>query len=88
MQIDPTNHAGSVTGPTGWVAPPAGRLGSDAALFVGSQALDKLLQATPDVRPEMVVRGKQLLETTSYPPEETIQRISKLLASNIDRTSA
>ena len=88
MQIDPTNHSGSVTGPTGWGTPSAGRLGRDAALFVGSQALDELLQATPDVRPEMVARGKQLLETTSYPPEETIQRISKLLALNIDRTSA
>ena len=48
--------------------------------FANAHALEARLAATPDVRPEVVERAKQLIGDPTYPPSEAIQRIATLLA--------
>jgi hypothetical protein len=58
--------------------------GEDAAVFAQSQALDKALSATPDVRSDVVREASEKVSLADYPPAETIQRIATLLAKNIE----
>jgi hypothetical protein len=53
---------------------------TEGARFDNADALEKALERTPDVRSEVVERGKQLVADQTYPPRETLQRIAALLA--------
>lgn len=48
--------------------------------FAGTAALQRALEATPDVRPEAVARGQELVKSDQYPPSETMQRLARLFA--------
>jgi hypothetical protein len=48
--------------------------------FAGAAALQRALDATPDVRPEAVARGQALANSVQYPPAETMQRLARLFA--------
>jgi hypothetical protein len=61
--------------------------GADTAVFDSAEALKQTLQATPLVRPEMVARARQYIGDPQYPPEEIVQRISVLLAMNLDKVT-
>lgn len=50
--------------------------------FSRSERLNRALENTPDVRAEEVVRAESLIQDVHYPPQETIRRISQLLALN------
>ena len=55
----------------------------DAAEFPQTEALNKALANTQDVRPEVVARAKKLVSDPHYPPAEMIKRIANLLANNL-----
>ncbi len=55
----------------------------DQASFQNSAALNHTLSSTPDVRPEVVTRAKDLVSSTIYPPPRVIRQISTLLAMGI-----
>jgi hypothetical protein len=48
--------------------------------FAESDSLDRSLSKVPDVRTEEVARARSLVADPSYPPRETIRRLSNLLA--------
>jgi len=43
----------------------------------------ELIAADDGIRPEVVERGKELLESEAYPPEETVVRIANLLGERL-----
>lgn len=49
----------------------------------GAAAVNRALQATPAVRPEVVERARTLVGDPTYPPRETILKLSHLLAMNL-----
>lgn len=53
--------------------------------FKSSRALEKSVAGLPDMRPEAIARGLQLVGRVDYPPMETITKISNLLAMRIDQ---
>lgn len=48
--------------------------------FAESDSLDQSLTKIPDVRTEEISRARALVADPSYPPRETIRRLSNLLA--------
>jgi hypothetical protein len=65
---------------------PRGREGapaSDKAQFSGTEALSQAMAGLPDTRPDVVQHAKQIVGSVKYPPGETIDRISNLLAIHI-----
>jgi hypothetical protein len=52
-----------------------------------SRALTHALRMTPEIREEIVRRATELVGEPSYPPEETIRKISDLLAIQLDPES-
>ena len=48
--------------------------------FSSSQKLEQQLKSLPDVRPEVVHRGRELVSGMNYPPQEGIDGIAQLLA--------
>lgn len=60
--------------------PQTARSGADTTSFQRVEALDQALQATSDVRSEAVARARELIGDVKYPPTDTINGISALLA--------
>lgn len=54
--------------------------GADVAVFKSSEALNRALAETPDIRPASVDRARSLAASSLYPPTELINGISNLLA--------
>lgn len=52
----------------------------DEASFEGAAAVNQALESTPATRVEAVDRATGLIGDLAYPPRETIQRLSHLLA--------
>jgi hypothetical protein len=84
MEIKPNYQASSVD-PTqsGRPAAKPAQVENQSTDFSSSQRLDESLRNLPDVRPEVVQRGRELVGTVNYPPPEGIRRISQLLAINL-----
>jgi len=57
----------------------------DAAPMVSKASLD--LEAT-DVRPEVLAKGRALLEDPDYPPMETVDKIATLLGSFLSQPAS
>jgi hypothetical protein len=53
---------------------------TDAGEFASTEALQSALNATPEVRPEAVARGRALVESSQYPPAATLQALARLFA--------
>jgi hypothetical protein len=87
MEIKPNYQAASVD-PTQAGRPAAKPAKSDdqSVDFSGSQRLEENLRNLPDVRPEVVQRGRELVSDSNYPPPEGIRRISQLLAINFSES--
>lgn len=84
MQVNPS-HPSDPVGQTERVrrssAPP--RTVGDGASFERSAALSRSLASTPEVRQAVVERARRLIEDTSYPPAEAINKIADLLAMKL-----
>jgi hypothetical protein len=83
MEIKPNYQAASVD-PT-QLSKPAARPASAESRsvdFSSSERLEENLRNLPEVRPEVVQRGRELVADVNYPPPEGIRRISQLLAIN------
>ncbi len=81
--LDPLSRLG-VNGAKKPVPPPA----SDKADFSDTAAIQDALAALPDSRAEVVEHGKELVAQSTYPPPETIKRISNLLAVKFEEQPA
>lgn len=65
--------------------PTAPRPSDTDKMSVSSQAnLQAALSQHPEVRPEVVERGQQLLADGNYPPREIIRRLSEMMLSSAD----
>jgi hypothetical protein len=53
-----------------------------------SQALREALNNTPEIRPEVVARGKALAVDANYPPREIIEGLAKLMTETRDAADA
>jgi hypothetical protein len=51
--------------------------------FERTQALQKTLQETPQVRPEAVTQASALVSDAGYPSDELLNKMAGLLASKI-----
>ena len=81
MNVQPSSGSNPITGiGSNGVKSQAPPKAEAEASFQNSDALDNSLQSTPDIRPEVVARAKQLVSTTIYPPPRVIRQISTLLA--------
>ncbi len=56
-----------------------------ASSFPGSRRLEAALAAAPDVRSEAVERARILVSSPEYPPQETMQKLARLLAIEFDQ---
>jgi hypothetical protein len=56
---------------------------TDHVSFAASAAVNRALEHTPDKRVEVVERARTLVGDPSYPPRETIHRLSELLAMRL-----
>jgi len=73
--------SGAKSAPTPKADPDVGdRLSSS-----NTSALREALQNTPEIRPEVVQRGKALAVDLNYPPREIIERLSKLITESRDQ---
>jgi hypothetical protein len=86
MQVNSSQHSNPV-GQTELVKRPADQLRppTDGASFDRSEALNRSLSEAPDVRSEVVERARRLIEDTSYPPPEAINKIADLLAMKLSQ---
>ncbi len=85
MEINPNSNTGSVNRvahPAPQARPVRGT--GDQAVFNRSEALDRSFAEMPEVRPEKVARARELIGQVTYPPRETIAKISDLLALDIN----
>jgi hypothetical protein len=81
--LDPLSRLG-VNGTKKPAPPPA----ADNADFSDTAAIQEALAALPESRPEVVEQGKGLVAQATYPPPETIKRISNLLAVKFEEQTA
>jgi len=84
MEINTNLNAGAA-GRVGPSRPPvpAAKVITDEAVFAQSSALNDAMNSQPGSRVEAVERAKNLVADVHYPPRETIQRISNLLAMHL-----
>lgn len=57
---------------------------SDNLSSSNTDALRTALNKTPEVRPEVVARGKALASDAAYPPLEIINRLTEMIISSQD----
>jgi hypothetical protein len=84
MHVNPSHHSDPV-GQTELVRRSAAtpRPVADDTSFERSAALNRSLADTPEVRSEVVERARRLIEDSSYPPPEAINKIADLLAMKL-----
>jgi len=70
-------------------APAAARpAAAQESLSAGNTAsLRNALAATPEIRPEVVEKGKQLAADSNYPPRVIIEKLAELIANSTDLTN-
>lgn len=87
MEIKPNYQAASVD-PTQLSKPAvkAPSVDDRSVDFSSTDRLEESLRNLPDVRPEVVQRGRELVSDSNYPPPEGIRRISELLAINFSES--
>lgn len=67
---------------------PAPNSAADKTDFSDTAAIRESLAGLPDSRTEVVTHGRELVAQATYPPPETIKRISNLLAVKINTPQA
>lgn len=91
MNIDPNNiasqyYANHVVNNRAKANPPAKpepAQTTDPTTGNGINALDKL-RATPEIRPDVVAKGKELLNDPDFPSKEMVNEIAKLIVPFAD----
>ena len=51
--------------------------------FEGAQGLSEALLRTPESRPDLVARAREMVASPNYPPPEMIRNLANLLAANM-----
>jgi hypothetical protein len=80
MEIKPSNSYSQIPPAEARPVRRAVQETTEGGEFAGTAALQRALDATPDVRPEAVARGQALAKSDQYPPAETMQRLARLFA--------
>jgi len=80
MEIQPSSSYSPVAPAESRTARRAAAAPTDAGEFASTEALQRALESTPDVRPEAVARGKALAESDQYPPAATLTALARLFA--------
>jgi len=70
--------------PSQTAARPSAAAPADEASFAVSAALQDKLKNISDVRPEKVAYAKSLVADAQYPPDDVMDRIAVLLATNVN----
>ena len=85
MEVNPNIRAGGVLR-TSVPSPvkPARTAPASSSAFADSEAVNRALQQTPDVRADKVAQATLLANDGQYPPLATIRAIAHLLAVNLD----
>ena len=83
MRVNPNSGPSSVTETSKRSAVQSPSLGQDKLALNAASALNDALQQTPAVRPEKIVQAQNILGDTSFPPDEIIRAIARLLAANM-----
>lgn len=78
MEIKPSSSPGPILPVETRATRRATQAASDAGEFTGTEALQRALDATPEVRPEAVAAGKALVESPHYPPDEMLRGLARL----------
>jgi hypothetical protein len=63
--------------------PPSAETG-ERLLSSNSQALRQALNQTPEIRPEVVDKGRHLAVDPNYPPRELILRLAEMMTKSVD----
>jgi hypothetical protein len=58
--------------------------GEERLSRANSQALREALEQSPEIRPEVVERGRKLAVDPNYPPREIIMSLARLMSDSID----
>jgi hypothetical protein len=84
MHIQPNQNTGGLS-PAGMnrVEFRRSEIVNRAVNFEATDAVRKALRDTPDVRPEVVEAARQMIGQPTYPPRETINKLSQLLAMRL-----
>jgi hypothetical protein len=86
MEVNPNTGAGPITGaglkPT--VTPGGKPVQTDSVSLQDSEAVNKGVQQTPDIRAESLARARELVEDKNYPSSEVIRNVSNLFAAKLD----
>ncbi len=85
MEIDANMNLGPVSSPlpattrsaTG--ATPA----ADTDTLSGTNPLMSALQTAPDIRPDVVAKGRAAVSTDGYPPSDVLKKLSSFLAGKL-----
>ena len=81
MEIVPTTSSGGAGKiPAKATVAPVPKTGADSVSLGQSEAVNRALQQTPDVRPEAVNRAATLVNDVQYPPDGIVNALGRLLA--------
>lgn len=91
MNIDPRNNASHIYAQNLAKQNPAGQAKAASETAKAPQAGDTValtaldrLRAEPEIRPEVVAKGKELLNDPNFPSQEMINEIAKLIVPFAD----
>ena len=84
MEINTNLSAGGVNSPILPQRSVALKPAWDETSFGSSVALERALKNLPESRSARVERARSLIGTVNYPPQETIRKISHLLAIKLE----
>jgi hypothetical protein len=80
MRVNPNSGLSEVTGTPRQTTAQSPSLGQDQLALSSADALNSALDQTPAVRPDKAASAKRLLSDTTYPPDEVINALARLLA--------
>ena len=84
MEINAKMNLGAVSSPPPAARPVASANPADQAdSFASSNALLQALKDTPDVRPDVVARGRAAVTDNGYPPSDVVSKLSSFLANKL-----
>lgn len=84
MKINTNVSANGINASVSVKRPEPNRAEEDGVSFQDSAVLESALEKLPETRAEAVERARNLIGNVHYPPEETIRKISHLLAIQLE----
>lgn len=76
MEIKANSSVGAVPPGTVPTAPRVRRVDPEVGDFQGTEALERAMAQTPEVRPEAVARGRALVALDEYPPPDVLRPLA------------